>query len=218
VLKAFPHPITITAFQFLVGSVLACCMWLFRLHNKPEGSFKDNVSVAASLRMPGHFWQPGCVAGWHFGWWLPQASIASVILCRASLGAAHRGVPTMGPHAVLDHTRLGTHHHHHPPASSHPAPRTLPAPQAVSISPLAAVHTLGNMLTNISLGSVAVSFTHTIKALEPMFSGGLVAGWVQQAWGCGCLPASMAAWLVAAGPTLTSAVKACMWPLPVDVL
>ncbi|KAI3428202.1 hypothetical protein D9Q98_006582 [Chlorella vulgaris] len=83
VLKAFPHPITITAFQFLVGSVLACCMWLFRLHNKPEGSFKDN---------------------------------------------------------------------------------------AVSISPLAAVHTLGNMLTNISLGSVAVSFTHTIKALEPMFS------------------------------------------------
>ena len=43
--------------------------------------------------------------------------------------------------------------------------------QAASITPLAAVHTLGNALTNISLSSVAVSFTHTIKALEPMFSG-----------------------------------------------
>lgn len=53
-----------------------------------------------------------------------------------------------------------------------------PIEQAVSISPLAAVHTLGNALTNISLGAVAVSFTHTIKALEPMFSGarGLQAG------------------------------------------
>lgn len=38
------------------------------------------------------------------------------------------------------------------------------------MSPLAAVHTLGNALTNISLGAVAVSFTHTIKALEPFFS------------------------------------------------
>jgi solute carrier family 35 protein E1 len=32
------------------------------------------------------------------------------------------------------------------------------------------VHTLGNLLTNVSLGAVAVSFTHTIKALEPLFS------------------------------------------------
>ena len=29
--------------------------------------------------------------------------------------------------------------------------------------PLAIAHTLGNVLTNISLGLVAVSFTHTIK-------------------------------------------------------
>ena len=44
-------------------------------------------------------------------------------------------------------------------------------PQLKSVSPLAAVHTLGNALTNVSLGSVAVSFTHTIKAMEPFFSG-----------------------------------------------
>lgn len=35
--------------------------------------------------------------------------------------------------------------------------------QAKSILPLAGVHTLGNLLTNVSLGRVAVSFTHTIK-------------------------------------------------------
>ena len=35
--------------------------------------------------------------------------------------------------------------------------------QAKGILPLAGVHTLGNLLTNVSLGRVAVSFTHTIK-------------------------------------------------------
>lgn len=43
------------------------------------------------------------------------------------------------------------------------------------MSPLAVVHTLGNTLTNVSLGAVAVSFTHTIKALEPLFSVALSA-------------------------------------------
>jgi hypothetical protein len=32
------------------------------------------------------------------------------------------------------------------------------------VVPLAVVHTLGNLLTNVSLGAVSVSFTHTIKA------------------------------------------------------
>jgi len=40
----------------------------------------------------------------------------------------------------------------------------------LKILPLAAVHALGNLLTNVSLGKVAVSFTHTIKAMEPFFS------------------------------------------------
>ncbi|KAJ8553892.1 hypothetical protein K7X08_024570 [Anisodus acutangulus] len=42
--------------------------------------------------------------------------------------------------------------------------------QLVAILPLAMVHTLGNLFTNMSLGKVAVSFTHTIKAMEPFFS------------------------------------------------
>ncbi|CAO2187850.1 unnamed protein product [Urochloa humidicola] len=42
--------------------------------------------------------------------------------------------------------------------------------QLVAILPLAIVHTLGNVFTNMSLGKVAVSFTHTIKAMEPFFS------------------------------------------------
>ncbi|GBF95971.1 phosphate phosphoenolpyruvate translocator precursor [Raphidocelis subcapitata] len=39
-----------------------------------------------------------------------------------------------------------------------------------SIVPLAVIHVLGNVLTNVSLGKVAVSFTHTVKAMEPFFS------------------------------------------------
>lgn len=42
--------------------------------------------------------------------------------------------------------------------------------QLAAIFPLAIVHTLGNLFTNMSLGKVAVSFTHTIKAMEPFFS------------------------------------------------
>ncbi|OMO59208.1 Drug/metabolite transporter [Corchorus capsularis] len=39
-----------------------------------------------------------------------------------------------------------------------------------AILPLAVAHTLGNLLTNVSLGRVNVSFTHTIKAMEPFFT------------------------------------------------
>ncbi|MQM03993.1 hypothetical protein Taro_036785 [Colocasia esculenta] len=42
--------------------------------------------------------------------------------------------------------------------------------QLLAILPLALVHTMGNLFTNMSLGKVAVSFTHTIKAMEPFFS------------------------------------------------
>ncbi|CAL9205060.1 phosphoenolpyruvate/phosphate translocator 1, chloroplastic-like [Musa acuminata AAA Group] len=42
--------------------------------------------------------------------------------------------------------------------------------QLAAIVPLAIVHTLANLFTNMSLGKVAVSFTHTIKALEPFFT------------------------------------------------
>ncbi|GMI86911.1 phosphoenolpyruvate (pep)/phosphate translocator 2 [Hibiscus trionum] len=42
--------------------------------------------------------------------------------------------------------------------------------QLAVIIPLALVHTLGNLLTNVSIGRVNVSFTHTIKAMEPFFT------------------------------------------------
>ncbi|KAI4336154.1 hypothetical protein L6164_014719 [Bauhinia variegata] len=58
--------------------------------------------------------------------------------------------------------------------------------QLAAILPLAVVHILGNLFTNMSLGKVSVSFTHTIKAMEPfftvilsaMFLGELPTGWV----------------------------------------
>lgn len=39
-----------------------------------------------------------------------------------------------------------------------------------AVLPLAMVHTLANSLTNVSLGLMAVSFAHTVKAMEPFFS------------------------------------------------
>nr|GEV21756.1 triose phosphate/phosphate translocator, non-green plastid, chloroplastic-like [Tanacetum cinerariifolium] len=42
--------------------------------------------------------------------------------------------------------------------------------QLVAILPLAVMHTLGNASTNMSLGKVSVSFTNTIKAMEPFFT------------------------------------------------
>ncbi|OVA20741.1 Drug/metabolite transporter [Macleaya cordata] len=81
-LKVFPYPVTITTFQFVVGTVLVTLMWTFNLHKKPK----------------------------------------------------------------------------------------ITTSQLVAILPLAVVHTMGNLFTNMSLGKVAVSFTHTIKAMEPFFS------------------------------------------------
>ncbi|KVI09188.1 protein of unknown function DUF250 [Cynara cardunculus var. scolymus] len=51
----------------------------------------------------------------------------------------------------------------------HPRPKIYKS-QIVPVLVLAVAHTMGNLLTNISLGRVAVSFTHTIKAMEPFFT------------------------------------------------
>ncbi|KAJ4973450.1 hypothetical protein NE237_006624 [Protea cynaroides] len=82
VLKVFPNPVTVSTFQFFMGTVLVILMWGFNLYKRPK--------VSGS--------------------------------------------------------------------------------QLVAIIPLALVHSLGNLFTNMSLGKVAVSFTHTIKAMEPFFS------------------------------------------------
>ncbi|GMH21493.1 hypothetical protein Nepgr_023335 [Nepenthes gracilis] len=87
VLKVYPFPITVTAVQFAVGTLLIMFMWTLNLYKRPKVS-----------------------------------------------GA-----------------------------------------QLVAILPLAVVHTLGNLFTNMSLGKVAVSFTHTVKAMEPFFSVVLTA-------------------------------------------
>ncbi|PWA43781.1 hypothetical protein CTI12_AA532480 [Artemisia annua] len=42
--------------------------------------------------------------------------------------------------------------------------------QIVPVLTLGVAQTMRNLLTNISIGRVAVSFTHTIKAMEPFFT------------------------------------------------
>ncbi|KAF6155309.1 hypothetical protein GIB67_019835 [Kingdonia uniflora] len=81
VLKHFPFPVTITTFQFAIGTTLVLFMWIFNLHKRPK----------------------------------------------------------------------------------------ITSAQLVEIFPLAIVHTMGNLFTNMSLGKVVVSFTHTIKAMKPFF-------------------------------------------------
>ncbi|PKI55197.1 hypothetical protein CRG98_024488 [Punica granatum] len=66
----------------------------------------------------------------------------------------------------------------------HPRPK-LTKSQLAAVLPLAVAHTMGNLLTNISLGKVAVSFTHTIKAMEPFFTvvlGALLVGEKPSLW------------------------------------
>jgi solute carrier family 35 protein E1 len=55
-------------------------------------------------------------------------------------------------------------------AGAVPKPPSLSRAALAGIWPLAVIHVLGNVLTNVSLGAVAVSFTHTVKAMEPFFS------------------------------------------------
>lgn len=58
------------------------------------------------------------------------------------------------------------------------APPKVTSSMLKPIGTLGMVHFLGNALTNVSLGKVAVSFTHTVKALEPVFSVGLSAAFL----------------------------------------
>ncbi|XP_059670135.1 phosphoenolpyruvate/phosphate translocator 2, chloroplastic-like isoform X2 [Cornus florida] len=82
VLKVYPFPATVTAFQFGCGTVIVILMWAFNLYARPK---------------------------------ISRSQLAAIV-------------------------------------------------------PLAVIHTMGNLLTNVSLGKVAVSFTHTIKAMEPFFT------------------------------------------------
>ncbi|KAF6159318.1 hypothetical protein GIB67_032089 [Kingdonia uniflora] len=59
----------------------------------------------------------------------------------------------------------------------------------VAILPLAIMHTMGNLFTNMTLGKV-VSFTHTIKAMEPFFSillSAMFLGVMPTFWVVSCL-------------------------------
>ncbi|CAK8563032.1 unnamed protein product [Lathyrus sativus] len=80
----------------------------------------------------------------------------------------------------------------------------LTSSQVLAIFPLALVHTLGNLFTNMSLGKVAVSFTHTVKSMEPFFSvlmSSMFLGEMPTAWVVGSLVP------IAGGVALASATE-----------
>ena len=131
--------------QFAVGSVIALTMWVLNLHERPKLT-GDLVRL----------------------WVLALGPLEPITCCRTRRAMLAGIVYTSGwavcstimrtiARAVaFDVLRL--------------VYRWLSL-QVKSVAPLAVVHTLGNSLTNISLGRVAVSFTHTIKARFLMFSG-----------------------------------------------
>ncbi|CAI5977040.1 unnamed protein product [Closterium sp. NIES-64] len=82
---------------------------------------------------------------------------------------------------------------------------TISKAQLLAILPLALVHTMGNAFTNVSLGKVAVSFTHTIKALEPFFSVTLSALLLGEQ---PTLPVILALMPIVGGVALASATEA----------
>lgn len=129
--------------QFAVGSVLALVMWTLNLHEKPKVD-KDLVGCLSRIFFTLTINVPVPTASLDWAHCRSKAGAHYML----KFGAGHYMLPVC--HEVLLHAssplRLG---------------RSL---QILSVLPLAAVHTLGNLLTNVSLGQVAVSFTHTIKA------------------------------------------------------
>lgn len=139
--------------QFAVGGVVALTMWTLNLHEKPKidkdlvlpssrrprscASHHSHAVVAILAEPLSRDWHGGSISlrGKHDH--LCGKAIA------ISISASLRSIVGTGTEVgdLLDFMRL----------------------QVISVLPLAVVHTLGNLLTNVSLGQVAVSFTHTIK-------------------------------------------------------
>ncbi|CAN1732524.1 Phosphoenolpyruvate/phosphate translocator 2, chloroplastic [Linum perenne] len=67
----------------------------------------------------------------------------------------------------------------------YPIPKLTPS-QVAAIIPLALAHTMGNLLTNVSIGKVSVSFTHTVKAMEPFFTVIIAALFLGEVSCCCC--------------------------------
>ncbi|CAN1352037.1 Phosphoenolpyruvate/phosphate translocator 2, chloroplastic [Linum perenne] len=67
----------------------------------------------------------------------------------------------------------------------YPIPKLTPS-QVAAIIPLALAHTMGNLLTNVSIGKVSVSFTHTVKAMEPFFTVIIAAIFLGEVSCCCC--------------------------------
>uniref|UniRef100_A0A6N2MD22 Sugar phosphate transporter domain-containing protein n=1 Tax=Salix viminalis TaxID=40686 RepID=A0A6N2MD22_SALVM len=112
VLKVFPNPVTITAAQFAVGTVLVSFMWTFNLYKKPKVSGAQVFDCAAAAVF--------------------NMSVIDSFCCRVG----DLFLLCLG--SLLQFCRWRVH--------------------------------ARNLFTNMSLGKVAVSFTHTIKAMEPFFS------------------------------------------------
>ena len=61
-LKAFPYPLTCTAIQFGIGSLMALTMWALRLHERPKLE-EDTVGAVIAHQRAGNHLLPLPVCG-----------------------------------------------------------------------------------------------------------------------------------------------------------
>ena len=61
-LKAFPYPLTCTAIQFGIGSLMALTMWALRLHERPKLE-EDTVGAVIAHQRAGNHMLPHPVSG-----------------------------------------------------------------------------------------------------------------------------------------------------------
>jgi solute carrier family 35 protein E1 len=114
-LKVYHLPVTLTAVQFAIGTLLVAFMWGLNLYKRPKLT-SSQVST---------YFHP-----------------CSILLLLHLFCFCFIKLLLM---VLLFSWRL----------------------QLLAIFPLALAHSLGNLFTNMSLGKVTVTFTHTVKSMEP---------------------------------------------------
>ena len=150
--------------QFALGGAFSIIMWTFGLLKRPQID-ADLVSF-----------EPTCNCNCIFILSLPSlVELALKPLYDASLVVSSQVIcagllyllPILDAADLLGNVLLSWEH----PEDLLTGPWSWQRVQIKGVLPLAVVHTLGNLLTNISLGKVAVSFTHTIKVGNRLIAG-----------------------------------------------
>lgn len=170
---AWPLLLACAVLQFAIGSVLSIIFWTTGLVKPPKLDAKLVCAGRGADRQQTH---TAAAAATSVCQQAPQPAEACAgrgIHCSSvrtvCCALHHSGIPLLqqaGPPAwirVALRVCVAQHTHTHTTPCASLCCCCCCCCQISSIYPLAIIHVLGNVLTNVSLGKVAVSFTHTVK-------------------------------------------------------